>query len=276
VRHTTVTRLGQGLGTSGRLAPEAEERVFAVLADYRAELDRLGAERSVAVLTSAVRDAGNGAEFTRAVGERFGLEARTITGEEEGRLTFRGATAERTGPEPVAVIDVGGGSTEFVVGAGGEVSFFESVQAGVVRQSERFLLHDPAETGETQALAEDVRALFAAALPPEVRDEVAAVVGVAGTATSVAAIELGLDPYDPARVHGFRAPLGIVEEQLARLATMREDERREVVGLHPDRAPTIVAGLIILLEGLRALGVDEFEVSEHDILRGAALAAATV
>ena len=228
------------------------------------------------VLTSAVRDAADGAEFTREVAERFGLEARTISGEEEGRLTFLGATAERPagGPEPVAVIDVGGGSTEFVVGAGGRVSFFVSVQAGVVRQTERFLAHDPPEHGETQALAEDVRALFAAALPEEIRHEVAAVIGVAGTATSVAAIDLGLEPYDPDRVEGFRAPLGTVEELLARLATMDEDERREVAGLHPDRAATIIAGMVILLEALRALGVDEFEVSEHDILRGAALAAA--
>ncbi len=276
VRRTQVTRLGQELGARGSLHPDAKERVFSTLAGYRAELDELRPERTVGVLTSAVRDAADGAEFTREIGERFGIEARTISGEEEGRLTFLGATAERPagGPEPVAVVDVGGGSTEVVIGAGGRVSFFVSVHAGVVRQTERFLAHDPPEHDETQALAEDVRALFAAALPGEVRREVATVIGVAGTATSVAAIDLALDPYDPDRVEGFRAPLGTVEELLARLATMDEDERREVVGLHPDRAATIIAGMVILLEALRALGVDEFEVSEHDILRGAALMAA--
>jgi exopolyphosphatase/guanosine-5'-triphosphate,3'-diphosphate pyrophosphatase len=271
VRRTRITKLGEGVDARRILLAAPIARVRNVLTEYRREAEELGARRVLAVATSAVRDAENGEAFLGEVEWSYGFTTRLLSGDEEAALTLRGVGPLEPG---TVVIDVGGGSTEFVVGADGEVSFFVSVQAGVVRHTERFVAHDPPQTEETQKLAEDVRARFADALPETVREEVAAVIGVAGTATSVAAMDLALERYDPDRVEGFRAPLGTVEELLARLATMTEDERREVAGLHPDRAPTIVAGLVILLEALRALGVDEFEVSEHDILRGAALAAA--
>ncbi|UTI63394.1 Ppx/GppA family phosphatase [Paraconexibacter antarcticus] len=278
-RESTVTRLGQGVDTSGVLAPEAMDRVFATLDRYRERIDVLQAgDATIAVLTSAVRDAANGPGFAERVRAEYGLDARTLSGDEEAQLTFLGATAARASgePAPVVVIDIGGGSTEFVVGARGAVSFHVSTQAGVVRQSERHIHHDPPHHDELIATAEDVRAIFAAAFPPAVRDGVAAGVAVAGTATSCAAILLELVPYDPERVHGFRLGLPQCEELLARLAQMDEDERRRVPGLHPDRASVIVPGVVMLVEAMRLLGLDDVEVSEHDILRGAALRLARV
>jgi exopolyphosphatase/guanosine-5'-triphosphate,3'-diphosphate pyrophosphatase len=240
--------------------------------DARERIDELRADATTAVLTSAVRDAANGPEFTAAVRDGFGLEARTIDGGEEAALTFAGATSERPrdGRELV-VIDIGGGSTEFVTGRDGVVDFHVSTQAGVVRQTERNLPADPPAPEHLQALAAEVQQLFETALPAGVRERVQAAVGVAGTPTSCAAMELELEPYDPARVHGHVLELGTLEEQLARLAQMTDDQRRALPGLHPDRAPTIVAGIAMLVEALRAFGLDQVEVSEHDILRGAAL-----
>lgn len=274
-RRSNVTRLGQGVDASGRLADEALDRVRRVLDEYAAALDGLGADRRVAVLTSAVRDADNGPDFEAEVRDRYGLEARVLPGEEEARLTFLGAVSEeRDLPEPVVVIDVGGGSTEIVIGSGREVSFWTSSQMGVVRQTERHLHTDPPAGDELAALAADVRGVLADEVPGDVRDGARAAVAVAGTATSLAAIDLELEPYDPTRVHGHRLDAARCEELLERLAALPEEERRAVPGLHPDRAPTIVAGVIVLREALRVFGLDAFVASEHDILRGAALEAA--
>ena len=272
-RRTEVTRLGEGVDTTGVLTEPARERVFAVLDAYRRELDEHGCDATTAVLTSAVRDAANGAEFAAGVRRRYGFDARTIDGETEARLTFLGATADRdaAGDGTLAVIDIGGGSTEYVVGEGGDIVFHASTQAGVVRQTERHLRSDPPQSDELQALADDVRAVIARDLPREVRSRVGHAVAVAGTATSCAAIDQQLEPYDPERVHGYAIQDGSLELMLARLADMALDERRRVTGLHPDRAPTIVAGVVILLEAVRAFGLRQVEVSEHDILWGAAL-----
>jgi exopolyphosphatase/guanosine-5'-triphosphate,3'-diphosphate pyrophosphatase len=273
-RRTTVTRLGQGVDHTGRLAPEAIERVHTALTAYRHAIDDLRAEATIAVLTSAVRDAADGAAFTAAIRERYGLDARVLTGDEEARLTFRGATAERAGADPrrLAVVDVGGGSTEIVTGVPGAApGFHVSTQAGVVRQSERFLRSDPPEAAELQQLAAEAREIFAAALPAPVREDVEGAIAVAGTATSCAAMLQDLEPYDPDKVEGFHLLRAECEMLLARLAQMPLEERRAVKGLHPDRAPVIVAGIVLLIEALRVLGLDAAEVSEHDILRGAAL-----
>jgi exopolyphosphatase/guanosine-5'-triphosphate,3'-diphosphate pyrophosphatase len=272
VRESIVTRLGEGVDASGRLVGEPMRRVFDTLAHYRAQIDEHGVSSTTAVLTSAVRDAANGAEFTATVRERFGLDARTIDGDEEAALTFAGATSERAADHrEIVVVDIGGGSTEFVTGRDGRVDFHVSTQAGVVRQTERHLHDDPPPPEGLQALAAETQAIFTTALPAELCERVQAAIAVAGTATSCAAIELELDPYDPERVHGHVLKLGTCEMLLARLAQMTDAERREVVGLHPDRAPTIVAGVAMLIEALRAFGLEEAEVSEHDILRGAAL-----
>jgi exopolyphosphatase / guanosine-5'-triphosphate,3'-diphosphate pyrophosphatase len=272
-RRSRVTRLGDGVDASGALNEQAIERVFATLDEYANAIDSSGAQERPAVLTSAVRDATNGEQFARAVRERYGLDAQPIAGVEEAQLTFLGAVSDRdpTDSTPTLVIDVGGGSTELIVGAGREVRDFFSLQAGAVRQSERHLSHDPPTQSELAALGADVAGLIAAEVPAAIRGAAKRAIAVAGTATSAAAIDQALEPYDPARVHGYRLDLATLKLLLARLASLDLAERRRVRGLHPDRAPTIVAGVLILIRVLEAFELDGFEASEHDILRGVAL-----
>jgi exopolyphosphatase / guanosine-5'-triphosphate,3'-diphosphate pyrophosphatase len=257
-RRTTITSLGQGVDATGRLAQGAMDRVRAAVGDYRRIIDELGAERVVAVATSAMRDSANGPAFRAELEERFGVDARTISGDEEARLTFLGASAGRRDDRETVVIDIGGGSTEYVVGRPGlDRTFHTSTQMGSVRHTERFLHTDPPTRAELDALARDV-----AATVPNVSAEHA--IAVAGTATSLAAID-GSDD-----VHGHVMRLTRCEEITAMLAARTVEERRAVEGLHPDRAPTIVAGAVILTESLRSLGLDEVEISDRDILHGAA------
>jgi exopolyphosphatase/guanosine-5'-triphosphate,3'-diphosphate pyrophosphatase len=274
-RRNTVTRLGERVDSGGELIEAAMERVFNALSEYREAIDELGAERTVAVATSAVRDASNGERFRQELKDRFDIEARIISGDEEAQLTFAGATAERPGGgDPLLVLDIGGGSTEFVVGRAGEdPSFHVSTQAGSVRQTERYISDDPPPIEQVKALAEDVQAIIEAEVPATVRSGVRDGIAVAGTPTSLAAIDQELEPYDPTKVHGYRLKLDVCERILDMLASIPEPERREVVGLHPDRAPTIVAGAVILVESMKAFGLPEIEVGEHDILYGAALQA---
>jgi exopolyphosphatase/guanosine-5'-triphosphate,3'-diphosphate pyrophosphatase len=275
-RRTTVTRLGHEVDRTGRLAQDAMARVLATLDDYRAAIDALRVDRAVGVLTSAVRDAANGGQFTQRVARDYRLDARMIDGDEEARLTFLGATSARSAdaPAPVAVIDIGGGSTELVVGSREQVTFHVSTQAGVVRHSERYLRHDPPRPQELEALAQDVRGVLAAGVPAGVRASVAAAIAVAGTPTSLAAIDQELDRYDPRRIEGYTLSLTTCESLLERLAAVPEAARREIAGLHPDRAPTIVAGTVMLVEAMRLFHLQSVEVSENDILRGAALRSA--
>ena len=271
-RRTTVTRLGEGLEASGRLSDAAMGRVSDALASYREAIDSHGVERVVAVATSAMRDAANGPDFRDEIQRRFGMDARTISGDEEARLTFLGATAGREAGAETLVIDIGGGSTEYVVGrAGDDAGFHVSTRMGSVRHTERHLHTDPPTATELEALAQDARAVVEADVPADVRGQVDAGIAVAGTATSLAAIDQELDPYDPEKVHGYRLGLARCEQLVGRLAALTVAERRELAGLHPDRAPTIVAGAAILLESMRAFGLDEIEISETDILHGAAL-----
>jgi exopolyphosphatase / guanosine-5'-triphosphate,3'-diphosphate pyrophosphatase len=274
-RRLAITRLGDRVDRSGHLDAAAMERVHERLAVYAAASRQLGAERILATATSAVRDAANGAEFAARVRDEYGLDARTIPGDEEARLTFLGATSERPPDDatPTVVIDIGGGSTELVVGTGHEVGFHVSTQAGVVRHTERYIATDPPTGAELDAVAVDVRSIFEQQVPAEVRESTRAAIAVAGTATSLAAIDLDLECYDPDRVHGHSLSIGVCSDILERLAALPERERRQVRGLYPDRAPTIVAGAVMLIEALRAFGLDSTEVSEHDILRGAALEA---
>jgi exopolyphosphatase/guanosine-5'-triphosphate,3'-diphosphate pyrophosphatase len=247
-------------------------RVERAVADYREAIDASDVDAVTGVLTSAVRDARNGEQFTQRVNDTYAINARTITGDEEARLTYLGATDGRAEDDRSrVVIDVGGGSTELVVGHGAEVDFHVSTQAGVVRQTERFIRNDPPLPEELQLLQAEANHIFTNAVPRPTRDAVQQGIAVAGTATSCAAILQELDPYDPNKVHGFRLLRAQCEMLLPRLAAMTIEQRRHVKGLHPDRAPAIVAGVILLIEAMRCFDLPEVEVSEHDILRGAAL-----
>jgi exopolyphosphatase / guanosine-5'-triphosphate,3'-diphosphate pyrophosphatase len=272
-RRSSVTRLGVDVDADGRLREDAMQRVFSTLDGYAEVIARHGADARLAVLTSAVRDSENGADFAGEVQRRYGLVPHVLSGDEEAQLTFLGATSERdpADTEPTLVIDIGGGSTELVIGAGHELRFHVSAQAGVVRQTERHISQDPPMPNELEELAADVGSVIDAAVPVEYRNAVASGIAVAGTATSLAAIAQELDPYDPSRVHGYVLTRKVCAGILERLAALRLEQRREVAGLHPDRAPTILAGVVILREVLARFSLDRVEVSEHDILRGAAL-----
>ena len=271
-RRTSITRLGQGVDSSGRLAQEAIGRVLDTVAKYKEAIDELGAERVVAIATSAVRDATNGGELLDALRDRFKIEARAITGDEEARLTFLGATSGRPDGEPTLVIDIGGGSTELVIGRPGAApDFHVSTQAGSVRQTERHITADPPPEGELRELRAEVHEILQSRIPRKVREAVTQGIAVAGTATSLAAIAQELDPYDPDRVHGYQLARAEAERILAQLASVALQERQQIAGLHPQRAPTIVAGAAILVEAMDAFGLERVEVSEADILKGAVL-----
>ncbi len=282
LRRSKVTRLGDGVDSRGKLSERAMARVLSTLAEYREAIDSYQATTNLALLTSAVRDAANGDSFAARLREGYQLDARVLSGEEEAQLTFLGAMSageiddRQSASEPTVVIDIGGGSTEFIVGRGRTAGFHVSLPVGVVRMSERHIRNDPPGPAELQSLADDTRATFGEGLPAHERAPVRRGVAVAGTATSAAAIDMELDPYDPARVHGYRLPLGTVELLLARIADMTAAQRRTIVGLDPARAPTIIAGMIVLCEALRAFALDEVTVSEHDILNGGAMRLAAI
>jgi exopolyphosphatase/guanosine-5'-triphosphate,3'-diphosphate pyrophosphatase len=272
-RRSRVTRLGRGVDLSGQLSSEAIEAVCEVLADYVSLYQEAGTETVTAIATSAVRDASNGEAFVAELRERFALTARVLDGDEEARLTYLGATSERPPAVPTLVVDIGGGSTELIVGTGAEIAFHTSLQAGVVRHTERHIASDPPTVAEMESLAADVRGPIEAAVEKMPETQVAAGVAVAGTPTSLAAVELGLEPYDSKRVHGHVLSLATIQHLLSQLASAPLAERVKIPGMHPDRAPTIVAGVVILVETMRAFGLEQIEASEHDILYGAALTA---
>lgn len=275
VRRSTVTRLGRGVDLSGQLSAEAIEAACAAVAEYVEICEAEGAGTVVAIATSAVRDASNGGAFVAELRERFAFSARVLDGAEEARLTYRGATLEQPPVEPTLVIDIGGGSTEMIVGTGEEVAFHASLQAGVVRHTERHFSGDPPTAVEMEALAGDVGGLIAVALDAHEEARASAAIAVAGTPTSLAAVELGLEPYDPSRVHGHVLSLQTVQRLLSRFASAPLPERAAIPGLHPDRAPTIIAGAVILIEAMRAFGLERIQASEHDILYGVALETAS-
>jgi exopolyphosphatase/guanosine-5'-triphosphate,3'-diphosphate pyrophosphatase len=252
VRRLAITRLGEGVDERRRLLPVPVARVRNVLSDYRRELESLGAQRTLCIATSSVRDAENGEAFLGEIEWSYGFTTRLLSGDEEAELTLRGIGAVEPG---TLVVDVGGGSTEVqLVGSG----IRESLQVGCVRLTERF--------GEdVEAIRAHVRGLL-----PGLEAEQA--VGVAGTVTTLAALDLGLAEYDPQRIHGHVLSRQAAAEQCARLAALSLAERERLI--EPGRAPVIVAGAAILVEILDSYGLDAIRVSERDILHGAALAAA--
>jgi exopolyphosphatase/guanosine-5'-triphosphate,3'-diphosphate pyrophosphatase len=246
-RRLTITRLGEGVDSRRRLLPLPIARVRNCLSDYRREIQSHGIDRTLAIATSAVRDAENGEAFLGEIEWSYGFTTQLLDGAAEAAMMARGVAAGRPALEDTLLVDIGGG--------------------GCVRVTERFLVSDPPTRAELVAAAAAVRAL----LPGW---NATSAIGVAGTITTLAALDLGLEEYDPERTHGHRIARAAVAEQLDRLAAMTLAERREVPGIEPGRAPVIVAGLAILREILDTYGLDEIEASERDILHGAALAAA--
>jgi len=261
-RHTQITRLGEGVDERRKLLPLPIARVRNVLADYRRELEELGAERVLAIGTSAIRDAENGEAFLGEVEWSYGFATRLLSGSDEAQLTRRGVANGRELGDDTLVLDVGGGSTELIT-----ARERRSLDVGSVRLTERHIHSDPPTDEELEAAARAVRDELPS-LEPD------GAIGVAGTITTLAALELG--GYDPQRVHGYRLSREGVGAQLDRLASLPLAQRRELAGLEPERAPVIVAGAVIVREVLDRYGLAGLEVSERDILHGAALEAAAL
>ncbi len=263
VRRETITRMGEAVDRRGILLPTAIARVRNVLVDFRREAEGLGAERVLAVGTSAIRDAENGEAFLGEIEWSYGFTTRLLTGEEEAETMLRGVTSDRPLEARTLVVDIGGGSTELVVAGPGGIETAVSTEAGSVRLTERFLLSDPPGRVELDACAAYVRSL----LPPL---SVGSAIGVAGTVTTAASIAQG----GIGAVHDRRLTRGSVQATRDRLAALPLAERERVPGLAPARAPVIVAGLVVLREILDRYQLLELTVSERDLLHGAALAAA--
>lgn len=294
-RRMQIVRLGQGVDRTGRLAPEALERTFAACREYAAVIKGLGAEQVRFVATSASRDAENRDDFVRGVVDILGVEPEVITGDQEAEFSFDGATKELTGIEaagakglpgkggggrrpgmerPFLVVDIGGGSTEFVLGSD-SVRAARSVDVGCVRMTERHLVHegeisDPPTPGQISAIKADIAAALDRAEETVPLSEAATLVGLAGSVTTVAAIALGLDQYDSEAIHHSRIPLAKVREITDRLLSSTHAERAAVPVMHPGRVDVIAAGALVLLSIMERTGAEEVVVSEHDILDGIA------
>ena len=273
-RETRITRLGEGVDGRRRLLPVPIARVRNCLSDYRRTLESLGADRTLAVATSAIRDAANGEAFLGEVEWSYGFTTRLLTGDEEALLTFRGVSAERELPPGTVIVDLGGGSTELVVAGADGIAFRTSLDIGAVRLTERFLHSDPPTRAEVDECARAVASLLAERVPEDVRGALTAAIGVAGTVTTLAALDLALPAYDRDLVDGHLLTSQAARRQLERLAGLQLAERRELPALEPERAPVIVAGAVIVAELLAHFGLDAIEASERDLLDGAALEAA--
>ena len=261
-----ITRLGRGVDKSRTLAPEAIEDTLKVLESYTAEARALGARAIAATATSAARDASNGSEFLRAVAERTGVKVEIIAGEEEARLAFASAWADFGGEGPLVVLDIGGGSTEFIYGdSAGAVTFRRSFDVGSVRLTERWIASDPPSAEERAKITAHLDETFLQLPAPPVG---AHLVGVAGTVTTICAVARAIDPYDAARVHGARLTAIEVSSTLDRLCALPLADRRALPGLQPKRADVIPAGALILEAAARRLGANEVRVSDRGLRWG--------
>ncbi|NJC70246.1 Ppx/GppA family phosphatase [Planosporangium thailandense] len=271
VRRMEIVRLGQGVDRTGRLAPEAIERTRVALADYAAQIKELGAERVRMVATSATRDAANAADFRAMVVGTLGVAPEVVSGDEEARLSFTGAVRGLPADlaKPYLVVDIGGGSTEFVRGAV-DVDAAISVDIGCVRMTERHLHGDPPTPDEVAAAEADIAAAVDRALEAVKGHDAGTLVGLAGSVTTVVAIALGLTGYDPQAIHHARIGYADVAKVSADLLAATREQRLAIPVMHPGRADVIGAGALILRVIMQRAGVDAVVASEHDILDGIA------
>ncbi|WP_320781705.1 Ppx/GppA phosphatase family protein [Streptomyces sp. CRN 30] len=277
-RRMTIVRLGQGVDRTGRLAPEALERTFAACREYAKIIDRHGAERVRFVATSASRDAENRDEFVRGVVDILGVEPEVITGDQEAEFSFTGATKELTGrtdlARPFLVVDIGGGSTEFVVGDD-HVRAARSVDVGCVRMTERHLVTDgavadPPTPERIAAMRADIEAALDLAEQTVPLREARTLVGLAGSVTTVSAIAQDLPEYDSTAIHHSRVSRARVDEITDHLLRSTHAERAAIPSMHPGRVDVIAAGALVLRAIMERTGAPEVVVSEHDILDGIA------
>ncbi|MGW4200838.1 Ppx/GppA phosphatase family protein [Streptomyces sp. NPDC004726] len=272
-RRMTIVRLGQGVDRTGRLAPEALERTFAACREYAEIIKDHGAERLRFVATSASRDAENRDDFVRGVLDILGVEPEVISGDEEAAFSFTGATKELPGHEERLVVDIGGGSTELVIGRD-RVEAARSVNIGCVRLTERHIRSDPPSAEEIAAIRADIDAALDLAARTVPLDRARTLVGLAGSVTTVAGIALGLGAYESEAIHHSRISRETVAQVTRTLLRSTHDERAAIPVMHPGRVDVIAAGALVLLTIMERIGVPEVIVSEHDILDGIAWHAA--
>ncbi|WP_433121423.1 exopolyphosphatase [Micromonospora sp. CA-246542] len=271
-RRMEIVRLGQGVDRTGRLAPEAIERTRVALASYAADIEKLGAERVRMCATSASRDAANAADFTEMVRQTLGVAPEVVSGDEEARLSFTGAVRglPADAQEPFLVVDIGGGSTEFVVGDRAGVRSAISVDIGCVRMTERHLAGDPPTPEQVAAAEADVAAVVDRALAAVPGREAATLIGLAGSVTTVVAIAQNLQGYDPERIHHARVSYEEVARVTTDLLARTSAQRLEIPVMHPGRADVIGAGALVLRVIMERAGMPSVVASEHDILDGIA------
>ncbi|MBV9293800.1 MAG: Ppx/GppA family phosphatase [Frankiales bacterium] len=273
-RRMEIVRLGAGVDRTGRLDDAALQRTFAALDDYAEAIRRHGAQQIRMVATSATRDAANRADFVRGVMERIGVEPDVVTGAEEAALSFAGATRELAATGEVAapflVCDIGGGSTEFVLGDGSGVRAARSIDIGCVRMTERHLTDDPPTDEQIAAAGQDITAAVSEAAAEVDFAAAASLVGLAGSVTTVTAIALGLPSYDAARIHHARVSASDVTKVAMNLLAMSSAQRAALPVMHPGRADVIGAGALVLDTVMQVGGFSEVVASEHDILDGIA------
>lgn len=269
-REMRIVRLGEGVDQTGVLSAGALERTAAALAEYATICRRLGVERTRMVATSATRDASNSRNFVALVEQVLGICPDIVSGDEEARLSFVGATVGLAAPGPFLVIDIGGGSTELVLGTASVEAAF-SMDIGCVRLTERHLTDDPPLLEQVAMARSDVGAALEEALCLVPADRASTVIGLAGSVTTVAAIAHGLDSYDPERIHHSRLSRADVERVTERLLVMTRVERQALAVMHPGRVDVIGAGALILATVMEQAGLRELLVSESDILDGIAL-----
>ena len=281
VREMRVVRLGQGVDATGELAQEALDRTFAAAADYASIIKDHGASQVRFVATSATRDAANRQVFVDGIRELLGVEPEVISGDEEAALSFAGASSvlPSRGQEPVLVVDLGGGSTEFVLGNASGVIAAKSVDIGCVRMTERHLLSDPPTAEEIAAAEADVDAAISHAALTVPLERTAAVVGVAGSITTITAHALRLPAYSPAAIHGTELSITVIREAASDLLRMTRAERAGLPYMHPGRVDVIGAGALVWRRVLERMAevtdgrISTAVSSEHDILDGIALSA---
>ena len=270
-RRLEIVRLGQGVDATGRLATTALARTFRVLRSYQQIIGEASASAVRLVATSAIRDAANAGEFVAGVRGILGIEPEVLSGEDEALLSFTGATAELTREAaPYLVTDIGGGSTEFVLGDPGAVTAAVSVNIGCVRMTERHLRHDPPGDDEIAAARADIDAALDVVAGKIPVSEARTLVGLAGSVTTVAALDLGLDAYQPEKIHHARISVEAVRAVTASLLAQTRAERARLPVMHPGRVDVIGGGALVLTRIMDRFGFGEVLVSEHDILDGLA------
>jgi exopolyphosphatase / guanosine-5'-triphosphate,3'-diphosphate pyrophosphatase len=271
LRRMEIVRLGAGVDRTGRLAPQAIERTRVALADYAGQIAELRVDRVRMVATSASRDAANAADFTDMVRATIGVDPEVVSGDEEARLSFDGAVRglPASEPAPYLVVDIGGGSTEFVTGTQ-TVDHAISMDIGCVRMTERHLVTDPPTAAEIAAAERDITAAVRAALDVVPGRDAKTLVGLAGSVTTVAAIAMGLETYDPDRIHHARVSAADVARVTDDLLTASRAQRLAMPVMHPGRADVIAAGALILRTVVSQSGASAVVASEHDILDGIA------